>query len=236
MIGPLARYVGDLYPILQIIEGPDHVDPALVPMPLGDPAEVDLSQLRVAFYDYDGYREATEATRSVVRAAAAAVDGFVLAVDEGRPAGIERSLDVWAGLFYADGGAMADRLRAAAGQQPLSDQHAVGLGGDELDALFDAWYSLRQEMSGFFADHDVAICPVHTQPAPLHGELSPQDASYTMAYNLTGWPVAVVRAGTSAEGLPIGVQIVAAPGREDIALAVAGLIESELGGFHPPTL
>ena len=32
---------------------------------------------------------------------------------------------------------------------------------------------------------------------------------HTGAYNLTGWPVAVVRGGTSSEGLPIGVQVVA---------------------------
>jgi len=57
---------------------------------------------------------------------------------------------------------------------------------------------------------------------------------YTMTYNATGWPAAVVRAGTSAEGLPIGVQIVAAPGREDVALAAAKHVESALGGFRPP--
>jgi amidase len=45
--------------------------------------------------------------------------------------------------------------------------------------------------------------------------------SYTMSYNLTGWPSVVVRGGTSPEGLPIGVQVVARPWREDVALALA---------------
>jgi amidase len=54
-----------------------------------------------------------------------------------------------------------------------------------------------------------------------------------MAYNLTGWPAAVVRAGTSPEGLPIGVQIVAPPWREDVVLAVAGSIETAFGGWQP---
>ena len=49
---------------------------------------------------------------------------------------------------------------------------------------------------------------------------------YTLAHNLTGWPAAVVRAGTSPEGLPIGVQVVAPPWREDVALAVAGALEA----------
>ncbi len=48
--------------------------------------------------------------------------------------------------------------------------------------------------------------------------------SYTVAYSLTGWPAVAVRAGTSPEGLPIGVQVVARPWREDVALAAAQYI------------
>jgi amidase len=43
-----------------------------------------------------------------------------------------------------------------------------------------------------------------------------------------------VRCGTSAEGLPIGVQLVAAPWREDVALAGALALERDLGGWRPP--
>ncbi len=57
-----------------------------------------------------------------------------------------------------------------------------------------------------------------------------------MTYNLTGWPAAVVRAGTSSEGLPIGVQVVARPWRDDVALAVAQHIEKVLGGWQPPPI
>jgi amidase len=60
--------------------------------------------------------------------------------------------------------------------------------------------------------------------------------SYTMTYNLTGWPAAVIRGGTSAEGLPIGVQIVARPWREEVALAVAQHLETALGGWQRPPL
>jgi amidase len=46
-----------------------------------------------------------------------------------------------------------------------------------------------------------------------------------MTHNLTGWPAAVVRCGTSKTGLPIGVQIAANPWREDVALAIARVLE-----------
>jgi len=57
-----------------------------------------------------------------------------------------------------------------------------------------------------------------------------------MTYNVTGWPSVVVRGGTSPEGLPIGVQVVARPWREDVALAVAQHIESVSGGWQCPPL
>ena len=66
----------------------------------------------------------------------------------------------------------------------------------------------------------------------IHDDVFP-GFSYTMTHNLTGWPAAVVRCGTSPEGLPIGVQIAAAPWREDITLAVALFLEETLGGWQP---
>jgi amidase len=71
-------------------------------------------------------------------------------------------------------------------------------------------------------------------PAREHGPV--RGSSYAYAYNLTGWPGAVVRAGTSPEGLPIGVQMVAGPWREDVALALAARVEAATGGWLPPPL
>ena len=53
---------------------------------------------------------------------------------------------------------------------------------------------------------------------------------------MTGWPGAIVRGGTSPEGLPIGVQVVARPWREDVALALARIIEDGSGGWQKPEL
>ena len=93
-------------------------------------------------------------------------------------------------------------------------------------------------MLGFLADYDVILAPAHAHAALRHGELtSPGKSpafSYSQTYNLTGWPSVVVRAGSSAEGLPIGVQVVARPWREDVALAVARHIEEALGGWRAP--
>jgi Asp-tRNA(Asn)/Glu-tRNA(Gln) amidotransferase A subunit family amidase len=88
------------------------------------------------------------------------------------------------------------------------------------------------------AGYDLIVCPAHAGPALPCGAAPEHDPefSYTMTFNLTGWPAAVVRAGTSPEGLPIGVQLVARPWREDVALAAASRSEADLGGWQPPPL
>ena len=53
-------------------------------------------------------------------------------------------------------------------------------------------------------------------------------------YSLAGWPCTVVRCGTAPQGLPIGVQVVARPWHDDVALALAGHLEAALGGWQPP--
>ena len=95
-------------------------------------------------------------------------------------------------------------------------------------------------MTRFFKNYDVILSPTCAIPAPLRGESIKgswlPNASYTQSYNLTGWPGAVVRCGTTPEGLPIGVQVIARPWREDVALAVARKLEVELRGFQPPPI
>jgi len=79
----------------------------------------------------------------------------------------------------------------------------------------------------------VLLSPVNSFAALPHGSIQDdlRAFSYTMTYNLTGFPVAVVRAGTSTDGLPIGIQIIARPWREDVALAIAEYLERALGPF-----
>ena len=97
----------------------------------------------------------------------------------------------------------------------------------------------RSEMLGYMRSYDAIICPTASVPALPHGETytdEHRNAYYTAAYNLTGWPGTVVRCGTSSEGLPIGVQVITRPWREDVSLALAAVLESELGGYVRPEL
>ena len=242
-IGPLARTVDDLSFLLPLIAGPDGIDPGVHPMPLGKPEDVVVGDLRVAFHTDNGIMAPTLATARTIEAAAKALGGVGARVVEARPKGVETSFDLAMQIYFADGGAAVRRLLSDAG----TTEHSLGVmaesapaSAEELDALFVRLDGLRSHMLGIFEDHDVVLCPVNAGPAIPHGTVESADAvpafSYTMTYNMTGWPGVVVRGGTSPEGLPIGVQILAAPTREDVALAVARHLETELTGFVPPSL
>jgi amidase len=60
--------------------------------------------------------------------------------------------------------------------------------------------------------------------------------SYTIPYSLSGNPCVVVRAGSSREGMPIGVQVIARNFHDDVAMRAAAAIERALGGWRPASV
>lgn len=225
-VGPMARSVADLALVLPIIAGVDWRDSAVVPMPLGDPRAVALSSLRVAFYANDGIAPPAAETVATVRLAAKTLGDAGLAVEEACPPMLQAAREVT--MSYWRHGHMT---------------------GDQYDAVMLAWDGVRTAMLTFMARRDAILCPVSDHAALPHQ--TERDASgscalpswmqddrfsYCLPYSLTGYPCVVVRAGTTPEGLPIGVQVVARPWREDVALAIAQLLEDSLGGWQRPSL
>ena len=235
-VGPMARYVEGLILTLPILAGVDWRDPAIVPMPLGDARAVESKRLRVAVYFDNSVVSPTAATVAAVRSAAQSLAEIGVPIEERRPPGVERD-GLWFRLFTADGGARVRSLLEASQTTKMSGHlewtQSQGVASvPEYIQLLVEWDEFRSQMLGFLQKYDAILCPVCPHPAGLHG--ADTDFGYTMPYNLTGWPAVVVRAGTSPEGLPIGVQIVARPWREDVAMALAQHIETALGGWRPP--
>jgi amidase len=241
-IGPMARYVEDLALTLPIIAGVDWRDPAVVPMPLGDPEAVELKELRATFYTDNGVAAPTPETVETVRAAVESLADAGVAVEEDRPAEAKSAVGMWMELATADGAAWVRRLLEAAG---TSETHPIletrflkhkAISSAEFSDLLTRWNKMRAGMTAYMENYDVIVCPANAYPAVPHEEAydKADGWTYSRIFNLTGWPVAVVRCGTSPEGLPIGLQIVARPWREDVALAVAQHLESELGGWQRP--
>ena len=236
-IGPMARRVEDLCALMPILLGPDGQDHTLIPMPYSD---VPVSNLRVAYFTDNGFAEPDAETQSVVLQAARALGAV-----ESRPPGIERNYELQMMFLGADGGDGVREFLKSIGSHrthPLLDAWLEKLERFRTDVKgFSSYYAtidhFRASMHAYLTKIDAILSPVSASPALPHGT-SVEDKnfkgfSYTMTYNLTGWPAAVVRCGTSSTGLPIGVQIAAAPWREDIVLGIARRLEEIFGGWQP---
>jgi amidase len=247
-IGPLARRVEDLTLALPLLCGSDWSDPTVAPVLLGDPSEVDLKTLRVAFHTDNGIVSPTPDIAAVVRDAARVLEDAGAEVVEAQPPVPPNAYDMLLGLYGADGGAGLRLLLMLSGtgetsalmSRLLETVGAVEMTTAELTGLvfqLDAW---RSQMLTFMRDYDLILCPPCARTAMPHGTTFDEDNqlvfSYTMIYNMTGWPGAVVRAGTSPERLPIGAQLVARPWREDVALAAAAAVERATGGWQRPPI
>jgi amidase len=207
----MSRWIEDLGPVLAIIAGVDWRDSGVIPMPAVDPTSVELRGLRVACYAGDGTAPPTPETSRAIWEAVRALTEAGAVVEETRPPNLDQVWDI-----------------------TLRYWRSAKLSGKEIERLMLDWDEFRTAMLGFIERYDLILCPVADEPAvPLGVE---GNGIYCLPYSLTGYPCAVVRAGTSPEGLPIGVQVVARPWREDVALAAAGQIETVLGGWSPPPL
>jgi len=92
----------------------------------------------------------------------------------------------------------------------------------------------------------VLLCPVASIPAFRHGERSWQvegkkvdyldSWSYCEWFNLLGMPGAAVPVTQSAEGLPIGVQVVARSREEELVSSVAHVIEEQCSWHRQPPI
>jgi amidase len=217
-----------------VIAGPDGVDPFVAPVPLGDERAVDLGALRVAYHADNGGASPTPETAAAVRAAAAALSERGARVTEALPPDAGSSKALWVRLMTADGGAGVRDLLTRLGTQEIHPlvqwtQEREAISSADLARALAQWNDLRRRNLAFLEGFDAIVCPVTPGPAPRHDEPTAYD--YTYHYNLLGWPAAVVRCTSSPEGLPIGLQVVAAPWREDVAVAAARVLEEVFGGW-----
>ncbi|MBX9733599.1 MAG: amidase, partial [Chitinophagaceae bacterium] len=232
-VGPLARNVEDLNLLLNIVSGVDNIDPYVYPVPLLDYNKVDIKNLRLAFFTDNGLVKPSEDTIQTIQKVANIISAAGLNISEDIPKGIEESAML---RNYLTTGDWIKRMLDHHGTIKTTLNWANDLPNppsSEYSILVEKVDNYRSLMLSFWSKYDVLICPVNAMPAPLSNAESELNVatyfSYTIAFNMTGWPSAVIRGGTSTEGLPIGIQIVAPPWREDICLSVAKFLESKLG-------
>ena len=133
----------------------------------------------------------------------------------------------------------------------LAENQGLAAGGTHGDYLRNEREraKIRGKWASFFGERDAFLCPVAATPAILHDHTEPMfervlpidggEMPYLSWFQWAGLvgladlPVTVVPAG-SADGLPVGLQIVTARFRERTGLAIGELLERAGHIFCPP--
>jgi len=254
VLGPMARTVGDVERLFEVMAGPDPGDPYSAPVPLRRWRDDEIRRLGVGYFEDDGSSPVTPETAAAVRKAADALREQGFEVEPWRPENLDRIWQYWWNLFGRAGqmafspmldgqdGRISPLLREfrarVAEDGPLSASELLNtlLGRDVLRNAFLA------KMEKF----PILLCPVCAVPAFPHGEREWTVAgrkieylkamAYSQWFNLLGNPAMAIPVGKSPEGLPIGVQVVGRPWEEEAVLAVTAKIEDACGGFQRPPI
>lgn len=244
--GPLARAVGDLFPLLQILSG----GRARL-----SPESVDLSRVRVLHFTDNGEYTCGAQVRAcmedTVRELGA--EGRFASVEAWSAPEFQHSSRIWFGMMAQAGGPSFSEIITESMPEPgrlnlLSEwlrlpfgaahhtmpvlslatlERAMSRGKGSAARWAEAGVSLRSKLAQALGDDGVLICPVYTSTAPRHhvAKLDMFHWAYAGIFNVMGLPATAVPRGLSSAGLPVGVQVVAGAGRDHLALAVARVLE-----------
>jgi 1-carboxybiuret hydrolase len=241
-LGPLARSTRDLALSYDAMVGPDADDPALADLeaePVAAGLEEGVKGLRIA--RLGGYFE-----KFGEPAAFAAVETLAKALDVSRTVELPEADRARAAAYLitmVEGGTLhLPRLRER-GHDFDPDVRDRLLAGAMLPGAwvvqaqkFRRWW--RDEVLKIFDSVDVLLAPATPCRAPRIGQktfvldgremlVRPNLGLYTQPLSFIGLPVVVVPVWTTSEPLPIGVQVIAPPWREDLALRVAYGLERD---------
>jgi aspartyl-tRNA(Asn)/glutamyl-tRNA(Gln) amidotransferase subunit A len=250
-IGPMARRVGDLALLFKVLAEPTQFEANQNDADALSPES--LRGLRVGWYGDDGVTPVANEIRTVVKAAAEALADAGLEVVETIPPGVSKGSRLWVDLFSdAANTEIAMRYRgreAAAGplvarllqefttaSPEFEDKIETA---ERLAAAVVELERLREELLIWMKGTPLILAPIGATVAFAHGtgrvdvdgkSISQFRAfSYSQAFNVFGLPSVAVPAGRTANGLPVGVQVVGRSFEELTVLSAASVIEAALG-------
>ncbi|MFD3929194.1 amidase [Streptomyces sp. NPDC058614] len=251
-VGPMTRDAADAALMMDVISGPDARDWSALGPPTGsfvDALAGGVRGLRVAYSPSLGGQVAVQpAVAAAVRGTVERLAGLGAYVTEADP-DFTDPVDAFHTLWFA--GAARVTQRFGPHQRELLDPglreiRDLGARVNALEylAAVDVRMELGRRMGLFHESYDILVTPTLPLTAFEAGAEVPKNSGhrrwtgwtpFTYPFNLTQQPAATVPVGLDPDGLPIGLQIVAARHRDDLVLRTAhALYEAGAAGVAAP--
>lgn len=252
VVGPMTRYASDLKPIFEVLVGPKQASYLKLR------EKVDLKKLRF-FYCADSgdmkcSKICSDLTRSMDKVVKHFYDTTGREVELVKLKGAELSSKLWRFWMTQEPGNFPYLLGDSSDINPFIEISKKLLGQSQytlasiyslIDSLLPAEKAdemkritkeLNDEIATLLGDDGVLFYPSTAYPAPFHY------AAFVQIYNFHYWslmnslhlPATQVPLGLNSDGLPLGIQVVAAKNQDRLCFAVAEEIERQLGGWVAP--
>jgi aspartyl-tRNA(Asn)/glutamyl-tRNA(Gln) amidotransferase subunit A len=243
--GPMTRTVGDAALLMDIVTGFDSRDWSALPTPttsFTEGLEGGVEGLRIAFSPTLGFGKNTPEVERLVREAVTVLESLGAVVEEVDP-GFADPVEPFHVLWFTG----AAKVVAAYGPGALAkvdpglragiEQYADASAQDYLDATA-VRMDLGVHMGAFHQQYDLLVTPTmpitafdRTRQAPegWGSDLWTSWTPYTYAFNMTQQPAASVPCGVADDGLPVGLQFVAARTQDRLVLRAARAYEKASG-------
>jgi amidase len=264
--GPIARSVNDLSLVLDLIAGPVNPEASAWSLRLPPPKSRRLSDFKVAVLRGGPRFEVDQEIVGAFEELAAFLSSRTASVeiDPVLPYSLSEMFDVGISLLRAATSSRIlpdqfDAQHRLADTLNSEDQSYLALMTRGTTMTHRRWLEIneardrmRRAWGRLFESVDVILCPAAASTAPVHSTEIPR---YERMLSINGsavpetdqmiWaimsgacylPSTVIPVGTSADGLPIGVQIISAEFHDRTCLAFAGLLEKTFRKFMPPPL
>ncbi len=259
----VTRSMRDTAGLLDLVAGPGVGDNVIAPAPTRPFAEevgADPGRLRIGVLAHHplGSRVDPECA-AAANQAAETLEGLGHHVEAAHPAVLEdaefsgRFMAIWAtnmSLGVQRLGALAGRPLTADDVEPVNwamSEFAKHLTATEFGSALGAINEYRRKLQGWWADGwDLLLTPTLSEPPVRIGEhdAEPDDpmagmkraaefVAFTPPFNTSGQPAISLPTYVTADGRPVGVQLAAAYGREDVLIRIAAQMEAA-GSFILP--
>jgi Asp-tRNA(Asn)/Glu-tRNA(Gln) amidotransferase A subunit family amidase len=249
--GPMARTAKDVALLFAVLAGHDDQDPFSAPVPLRTP---DPTGLRIGYMEQFLDCPVQPAVSAAVIAASKSLEAIGWSVEEFRPSGLERAVSLW---FFFFGRLPAELTERSFGKR-RSDAHWTSVelleralkepvpSSTEVLEKLAIRDKMRAGLLRQMRDYRILLTPVAGVTAWPHRQKSfpaggreidiVESMAPSSVFNLLGMPAITIPFSRTDEGIPVGVQLVAAPYEEELLLHVAEKLEEVRGPFPAPPL
>ncbi len=253
--GPMTRRCEDLLPILEVLRGPDGVDPVCRDWDLDVSSTTPLEDVTVYPLESNGRVRVNGANRRAIQDATRALTARGAKLGRLEVPAMRQAFEIWSAMMNTAGSTrysevlgngtpvpvFREMIKAALGRSRHTFPALMVAATDEIAALMpgtlqkkvELGHKLQRELEDILGPRGVLLHPPYSRPAPRHYSplLTPFDFVCTSLFNVMEFPSTVVPMGFDNHGLPLSVQVIGRRGNDPLTIQVAGIIEQAFGGW-----